>query len=145
MTTQTDFPAIHHNQQLIETYFKAVWNEGDLDSLDNLLTADYRNHSASIPNPQPGPAGLKPIVAAMRHAFPDLQYTIQDLIVTPNNVVARVVMSGTQTGDFFGIPPTNRTVEVAQINIERIRDGKIAEHWRLTDELALMRQLGLIS
>ena len=57
----------------------------------------------------------------------------------------RVTMTGTQKGDFFGIAPTGRRVSVNQINIERIRDGRIAEHWRVTDELALMRQLGVVS
>ncbi|WP_164851263.1 ester cyclase [Larkinella soli] len=140
MERRTDILA--HNRRLIEAYFQEVWNEGRLDRLDDLLTPDYRNHSSSIPNPQPGPEGLKPIVQAIRNAFPDLNYRIEDLIVTEDRVVARVVMSGTQTGDFFGIAPTGRRIEVSQMNIEAVRDGRIAEHWRLTDEAAMLRQMG---
>jgi predicted ester cyclase len=59
-------------------------------------------------------------------------------------VVARVVMTGTQTGNLFGIPPTGKSIRINQINIEQIKNGKITEHWRVTDELTMMKQLGLI-
>jgi len=134
---------IQHNQQLIRDYFNEVWNKGNLDVLDDLLCPDYLNHSSSIPDSPPGPAGLKPIVTAMRMAFPDLHYAIQDLIITEDKVVARVKMTGTHTGDFFGIPPTNKSISVNQINIEYIENGRITEHWRITDENAMMSQLGL--
>jgi len=134
---------IQHNQQLIRNYFNEVWNKGNLDLLDELLNPNYLNHSSSIPDSPPGPGGLKPIVSAMRIAFPDLHYTIQDLIVTDDRVVARVKMTGTHTGDFFGIPPTNKKISVNQINIEYIENGRISEHWRITDENTMMNQLGL--
>jgi predicted ester cyclase len=53
-------------------------------------------------------------------------------------------MTGTHEGDLFGIAPTRRKVSVMQIQIERIKDGRIVEHWRVTDELSLMRQLGVV-
>ena len=134
---------IQHNQQLIRDYFNEVWNKGNLDLLDELLSIDYLNHSSSIPDVPPGPAGLKPIVTTMRIAFPDLHYSIQDLIITETRIVARVKMTGTHTGDFFGIPPTNKKISVDQINIEYIKDGRISEHWRITDENTMMSQLGL--
>lgn len=134
---------IRHNQKLIQNYFHEVWNKGNIDLLDELLTPNYLNHSSSIPDSPPGPAGLKPIVKAMRIAFPDLHYAIQDLIVTDDRVVARVKMSGTHTGDFFGIPPTHKKIAVNQVNIEYIENGRISEHWRITDENTMMIQLGL--
>ena len=134
---------IQQNQQLIRDYFNEVWNKGNLDILDELLSIDYLNHSSSIPDTPPGPVGLKPIVTTMRIAFPDLHYSIQDLIITETRIVARVKMTGTHTGDFFGIPPTNKKISVDQINIEYIKDGRISEHWRITDENTMMSQLGL--
>src|SRR5687767_8568939 len=80
--------------------------------------------------PAAGPEGLKPIVLAMRRAFPDLHYEIKDVIATKESVVIRVVMTGTHRGDLFGLAPTGCRVQVDQINIERIRDGRIVEHWR---------------
>jgi steroid delta-isomerase-like uncharacterized protein len=130
------------NRVVVERYFEEVWNQGRLEMLDELLTGDYRNHAPSTANPAPGPAGLKPIVAAMRQAFPDLHYTIERLVVAQDAVAAQVTLTGTHQGDLFGLPATGRRVRVTQMNIERLRDGRIAEHWRVTDELTLMRQLG---
>ena len=137
-------PILERNRQIIEQYFYEVWNAGNLDKLEDLITPDYINHSPSTTNPEPGPTGLKPIIAAMRAAFPDLNYQIEDLVITEDKIVARVIMRGTQSGDFFGLPPTNKKVEVSQMNIEAIRDGKISQHWRVTDELKLMQQLGIV-
>jgi predicted ester cyclase len=110
-----------------------------------LLTPDYLNHTPSAGTPPRGPAGLKPIVLAMRRAFPDLHFTIEDVIVGHDAVTIRTVMTGTHEGDLFGLAPTHRRVRVNQIQIERITNGRIAEHWRVTDELTLMKQLGVVS
>ena len=80
----------------------------------------------------------------MRSAFPDLHYRIDDLVVGDGAAAVRVTLTGTHQGDFFGTPPTGKKVRVSQMNIEQFRDGRIAQHWRVTDELALMRQLGLV-
>ncbi len=79
-----------HNKQLVRTYFNEAWNKGNVSVLDTLLSKDYINHTPSVPNPPQGPEGLKPIIKAIRTAFPDLHYEIKDLIATPDRVVARV-------------------------------------------------------
>lgn len=132
------------NANIARRYFEEVWNRGNVSTLDELLAPNYLNHTPSTPDPPPGPAGLKPIVLAMRRAFPDLHYEIKDVIATEQSVVVRVLMTGTHRGDLFGVAATGRRVEVEQINIEHIRDGRIVEHWRITDELKLMRQLGIV-
>ncbi|WP_343308155.1 ester cyclase [Chitinophaga niabensis] len=131
-----------NNKRIIERYYNEVWNEGKLEVLDELLSEDYINHTPSTPNPPPGPDGLKPIIQAIRKGFPDLHYEIQDIIVTEGKAVARVIMTGTQTDTLFGMPPTGRKITVNQINIEQIENGKITQHWRVTDELTMMKQLG---
>jgi len=132
------------NEQIIQTYFNEVWNKGHVDVLDELLSTAYINHTPSTPNPPKGAVGLKPIVLAIRKGFPDLHYEIKEIIATKDRVVARVVMTGTQSDTLFGIPPTGKRVEVNQINIEKIENGRIVEHWRVTDELAMMKQLGVV-
>ncbi len=129
---------------LARRYFEEVWNQGRLEVLDELLSSTYINHTPSAGNPPPGPDGLKPIVAAIRRAFPDLHYKIEDVIIGKDALVIRTTMTGTHDGELFGMPPTHRKVRVMQIQIERVRDGRIAEHWRVTDELTLMRQLGVV-
>jgi steroid delta-isomerase-like uncharacterized protein len=137
--------SMDHVHTLVTRYFEEVWNNGRVDILDDLLTPDYRNHSPSIPNPRPGPADLKPIVEAMRAGIPDLHYEILDLIATPHKVAVYVRLTGTHTGTLFGIPPTGRTIDVRQMQIEWLENGRISQHWRVTDELTLMRQLGAIA
>lgn len=133
------------NEQLIKRYFEEVWNNGELDVLDEIISSDYINHSPGMPNPAPGPEGLKPIVSDIRKAFPDLKYVIENIVVSDNQVAVHTTMYGTHTGNFFGIAPTNKKIKASQMQIERIANNKIIEHWRVTDELALLQQLNQIN
>lgn len=69
---------------------------------------------------------------------------LDELVEGEDAIAVRVTMRGTHRGDFFGIPPTGKAFVVTQMNLERFRDGRIVEHWRNTDELGLLRQLGLV-
>ncbi|WP_242112482.1 ester cyclase [Luteimonas aquatica] len=129
-------------ERILRRYFDEVWNAGRLDALDELLTPDYVNHSPSIENPEPGPAGLKPIVVALRTAIPDLHYELLDFVATPDKIAAHVRVTGTQRGELFGMPASGARIDVRQMQFEWLREGRICAHWRLTDEAALMRQLG---
>ncbi len=133
------------NEQLVRAYFEEVWNKGNLELLDSLMGPEYVNHTPSVSSGKNGVTELKTIVASFRSAFPDLHFKINDLVVTKTKVAARVQMSGTQRDSLFDLPPTNRKVVVNQINIEEIRNGKLVDHWRVTDELGVMKQLGFLS
>lgn len=134
---------LDQNKKLIEIYFNRAWNHGELDLIDTIIDEHYINHSpGGLITPPPGPGGLKPIIAAMREGFHDLHYTIKDLIITEDRIVARVIMTGTLLGELWGMQPNGKKIEVNQVNIEYVKDGRITEHWRLTDELTMMRQLG---
>lgn len=130
------------NEKLIRRYFEEVWNNGKLDVLDEILSPDYINHNPGMPNPVPGPEGLKPIITEIRKAFPDLKYVIENMVVSDTQVAVQTTMHGTHQADFFGIPPTNKVIKVSQMQIERIVNNKIVEHWRVTDEITLLKQLG---
>ena len=80
----------------------------------------------------------------MHSAFPDLQMNVEDMIAEGDKVVARVRMSGTHQGEFMGIDPTGNRVEISGIDILRVADGKIVEHWGNFDDLGMMQQLGVI-
>ena len=127
-------------QIAITRYFGELFNDGKLDLVDELLHPDYVNHSPS-PGLPPGREGVRVVVTALRAAFPDLTYTIEELVVGPDAVAVRATMRGTHRGDFFGMPATGRSFEVGQMTIERFRDGKIIAHHRITDEASLVRQL----
>jgi predicted ester cyclase len=66
-----------------------------------------------------------------------------DAVLEPDKAAVHVRLTGTHTGELFGMAPTNRSIDVRQMQIEWLRDGRICQHWRITQELDLLRQLGL--
>src|SRR5215203_5740608 len=82
--------------------------------------------------------------AAFVEAFPDLRLTVEDIFSAGDMVAARVAFQGTHRGEFQGIPPTNKQVAFSSIEIDRMVDGKVEEHWFEMDLLGLMGQLGAI-
>jgi steroid delta-isomerase-like uncharacterized protein len=91
-----------------------------------------------------GREGVRQIVSAFRRAFPDLTFEVHDVIAEGDKVVARVTIHGTHQGELMGIPPTGKRASVGAIDIMRVEGGKLAEHWGVTDNLAMMQQLGVI-
>lgn len=139
----THSAASDFKRSVIERYFSELFNQGRVELVPELLHPNYENHSPGSADLPHGRAGVAIVVQALRTAFPDLNYRIDDIVVGDDRVAVRTTLTGTHLGDFFGLPATGRHVEVSQITIERFRDGKIIEHHRVTDELELRRQLGL--
>jgi predicted SnoaL-like aldol condensation-catalyzing enzyme len=108
-----------HNTAVVRRYL-AAFNAADLDAFDELMTPDYVNHSPSIPDPVPGPAGLKPIVTDLHLQAPDLRMEEIHLIAAGDLVAVHLLVHG------FGPHPAR------QMQIERLHNGRIAEHWRVT-------------
>jgi len=136
---------VDHARHLLTRYFEEVWNRGQLDVLDAIVSRDYVNHSPSVPNPRPGPEDLKPIVAAMRTGIAGLHYEILDMVVTPDKAAVYLRVTGTHSGTLFGVPPTGRQIDIRQMQFEWFKDDRIWQHWRVTDELTLLRQLGVVN
>lgn len=129
---------------VIECYFRQLFNQGKVELVPELLHPDYVNGSPGSPDLPRGRDGVAVVVKALRTAFPDLEYKIEDMVIGANAVAVRTTLRGTHRGDFFGLPATGKTVEVSQMTIEHFKDGKIVAHHRVTDELALQRQLGVV-
>src|SRR5438132_478772 len=130
------------NRELARRYYEAVLNEGDLDALDEMAAADYSEHDP-LPGQGMGRQGLKDRASMIREAFGQ-RFTIEDMVAEGDRVVVRWTGSGTHTGEFMGIPPTGKSFTIAGIDIHRIEDGRLAEHWHVVDQLSLLQQLGLI-
>lgn len=119
-----------------------VLNRGNLEVVDELFAPDFRDHTPR-PGQGPGREGYKQAITLLRAAFPDLAYTIEDLIAADDKVVLRLSARGTHQGDLMGIPPTGKAVRIVGIVIDRIVDGKLVERWGLGDDLDLLDQLGV--
>ncbi len=133
------------NKQIVRQFYDAVWTGGRLADAGAWLADNLVDHNAmAFPDRAAGAAGLLQVVGMIRGALPDLQRTIEDQVCEGDTVVTRFTDSGTHRGDLLGIPPTGRTVSLAGINIERIRDGKICDIWHVEDLLGLMTQLGAV-
>ena len=124
--------------------FWGVWEEGNIDLVDELLAPDYLNHTPASPDQPTGPEGVKGLVAMFRSAIPDLRVVVEDMIAEGEKVAVRYTLEGTHEGELFGVPPTGRRLSIKSIAVERVSEGTIREHWRVTDSLDMMQQLGVI-
>ena len=130
------------NKETARRYYEDVLNKGDLDALDELAVSNYQENDP-LPGQRSGLDGLKDRVSILRGGLTST-YTIEDIIAEGDRVVVRWTNSGTHTGEFLGIPPTNKEFSFGGADIHRFEDGKMAEHWHVVDQLALLTQLGLV-
>lgn len=126
---------------LAKQFYEEVLNRGDLDAIDQLIAEDFVDHEEmpGIPNTR---EGVRDWVQLMRGAFPDLTVTINSMVAEGDEVWVQMTMRGTQDGPFLHIPPSGRRVEVSGFDRVRVRNGQAIEHWGITDNLALLGQLG---
>ena len=124
--------------------FEEVFNQGNLALVDELVAPDFLNHEVPLGMNNRGPESTRQVVRMLRTAFPDLHFTIEELVAEGDTVAGRVTMSGTHLGPFQGIPPTGRSFQQAHMHFVRFRDGKAIEHRAVRDDLGMMRQLGVI-
>ena len=108
-----------------------------------LLHPDVVDHSRP-PGIAPGAEGVRRQFDGFRAAFDDFRAEILDQIAEGDKVVTRKVFRGLHSGDFQGIPPTGAEVEIHVIDIVRVQDGRIVEHWNCVDRLGLLAQLGAV-
>jgi steroid delta-isomerase-like uncharacterized protein len=105
-----------------------VWNQGDMDAIDELYAADVVIHTAA-PGTPAGIEGVKLAVGGFRAAFPDLQFTLEDVLVNGDMAANRWSMTGTQQGEYMGTPPTGEKMTMSGLGLVRLADGKITEIW----------------
>ena len=101
------------------------------------------DHSGMPGRPE-GPEGVRWAARMFRTAFPDVRFTVEDQIADGDLLANRFTVRGTHQGEFMGIPPTGKQATVSGIDMIRVRDGKVVEHWVQMDQMGLMQQLGLM-
>jgi len=132
--------SIETNKNIVRRYQDA-YNTGNFDALAEVVAADVLTPNI-ISGMPPGLEGAKVVHQTTLLGMPDYHTIIEDLIAEGDKVVARVTMTGTHSGNFWGIPPTGKRVNLTAIYIVRIVDGKIVEHWGEEDGMKVLKQLG---
>jgi predicted ester cyclase len=136
-------PRAHDNKAVLRRMLTEVFEEGRLEVLDELLTADFVNHRTP-PGVDSGINGLKTIVGMERAGFPDLRYTVEREVEEGEFVIQLAMAEGTHLGAIFGVEPTGKRVTWRQAHIIRMRDGRMAEHWGVSDLASLWVQIGRV-
>lgn len=133
------------NIAVARRYWEEIMNRGELEVTDEIADPRLVIHHPDLPDGPVGAEGVRKVARMYRTAFPDLRFTIEDLLAEGDKVVSRVTLSGTHLGPLHHIPPTGREVAgISGIVIDRFENGKLVERWGNFDNLRLMQQLGTI-
>lgn len=126
----------------------AAIDAGDLNAFSMYVSPSVKEH---MPFPPGMPSAgsdferAKTLIAGYHAAFPDSKTTVLNLVAEGDKVIAHSRYTGTNTGDFMGMPATNKAVSIEQVDIIRFdAAGKGVEHWAVIDQLSMLQQLGVI-
>jgi predicted ester cyclase len=129
------------NKAMIRRFYAEVIGAGDLSRIAEFIGPEYLDHNAE--GAGRGPGVVSAHVQALRQTFPDFHLQIDDMICEGDRVVTRVSGHGTHKGAWMGVRPTDAVVQVKGINIDRIADERIVEHWGEADTIGMLRQMGV--
>ena len=135
MTTET--------QKMIERIPLEVINNNKFELIDEIYAPNYVEHTPQ-PGVPPTREGFKQTAMALKKAFPDLHYTIDDVVDGGDKIVHRLTASGTMKGDFAGMPASGKSATWTEIHIGKVVNGRLTEHWGVIDQLSMLVQLGFI-
>lgn len=141
--------SLEENKALVRNFFEEVWNNRNLDYLDEVYSPDFvlhalwQNTSAGSAIEAKGVEPAKQVIGGWFEGFPDLSVTVDDQVAEGDFVGSRHTSTGTHTNSFQGMPPTGNQATITGMTITRIEDGKIAEAWTCWDALGMFEQLGL--
>jgi steroid delta-isomerase-like uncharacterized protein len=130
-------------KQLSTRFTEEVWNKGNLDAIDELVSADHVGVEPTTGETR-GPAALRELVSQFRTAFPDMRMGIDTVFAEGDWVAVHWTATGTHSGELMGIAPTGREVTVSGIQLNRVADGKIAESRGMFDALGMLQQVGAV-
>jgi len=119
-------------------------NSADENLAQQLISRVAKFYVPGQPEPLQGPKGYLMIIAMMRSGFPDIQWTLEEMITEDDRIAARFIMRGTHRGEFFGVPATGKSITVQAMNFYRLADDQIIEEYGQPDMLGLLKQIGAI-
>jgi predicted ester cyclase len=119
-----------------------IWHKGNLRQIDERCSPDFVDHDVLAGDLDR--EGFKQFVLAIRNAFPDVRFRLDDVIISNDVATVRWTATGTHRGEFMGVAPTGRGVSVTGLQLLRFIGGQQREMWVNWDVFSLMRQLGLV-
>jgi steroid delta-isomerase-like uncharacterized protein len=126
----------------LQQFGEAV-SSGKLEALNELVSANSVDHDPA-PGQVAGPKGYIEFFGKLRTAFPDLGISLEYLVADEENVSFAYTITGTHQGDFNGIPATHKRIKARGMQISRFENGKMVERWGSSDELGILKQLGVL-
>ena len=141
-TVATPRADAERNLEVLRRVVEEGFGKGNLAVLDEVVAPTFVEHQYGMPSTR---EGLKGAIAGLRRIFPDLTVTMEHMTVDGDKVWCCFRARGTQRGDMMGLPATGKTMEVLVMDLIRVEDGKLVEHWGVPDRFAQLEQLGLLS
>jgi predicted ester cyclase len=127
------------NKTIVRRLFDEGFNKGNFEPANEMIASEYIDHSP-IPAPMPGPEGFAKRMAVLKAAF--VQEAVFGVFLAEDDLVSFTwTFNGVHNGPFAGIQPTGKKVSLSGINVERLKDGKVVEHWSHFDLAGLMKQI----
>ena len=133
------------NKAVVRRLYEEVWNKRRLELVDEIISPSHALHDPNLTDSSVGPDAYRRQVSRFIVGIPDLRFTIEDIVDEKEKVAVAWTISGTHTGEFMGIPATNKKVYVEGITINHIVDGKIMDSYISWDTFGMMQQLGVVS
>ena len=124
--------------------FVAFINSASESLAIELISPDALFYVPGRPDPMQGPSGYLSIIAMMRSGFPDIQWTLEDMVSQDDKIAARFTMNGTHQGYYFGVSPTQKPINAQAINFYRLNDGQFIEEYGQPDMLGILAQIGAV-
>jgi steroid delta-isomerase-like uncharacterized protein len=118
-------------------------NKGKLDAFHQIFAPDVVDHDPA-PDQAEGPEGFIQFFTEFREAFPDLSIAVDHTVADEDNIALAYTARGTHKGNFMGIPATGRKIKIRGMQIARFENGKIVERWGSSDELGILKQIGVV-
>ena len=123
--------------------FAEAVNTGNFDLFDQVVAPDCVDHDPAD-GQVPGPAGYRFFFSGIRAAFPDLSVVPETIVQDEDTIAFAYTLTGTHNGPLGEIPPTGKSVKIRGMQISKFQDGKMIERWGSSDQLTLMKQIGVI-
>ena len=132
------------NKAIVRRLYEEVWNKRKLEVINEIISPSHALQGPNFSGSSVGPEAYKRQVLLFLTGYPDLDWTIEDIIAEKDKVVACWSISGTHKGDYMGVPATNKKVSVDGMTIHHIANGKIMDSYSNWDALGMMQQLGVV-